>query len=712
MAVTITKELLADAVRVDKLNATVLAQIERLLAFAKITIEQAAPSAPDEIHNEACIRIVGYLFDQPFATPSVGYANAYRNSGAAAILQNYRSIGVGVADSNTIVPSGTGGGGSQPSGGGDSGGGSPLPAIPVTGEFVLEARQQVLLWTEYVALLEHELWGALTTGEAPKVGQAIAVSEVDNTNQRVGIEGLDVLQESDLDDYVTEDDLEDELINYVEQDTLDDTLKPYVTTTELERVLSQIGATGSAIDTDFVDATLTGSETHTYTTDLELDSGTWLINLTLQPSRGQRVTPQLVLKGTDMVVLDFGVIAGSRSVVLSRVLTLTADSTINLRLVSTATLSVSGINLQIFPLSTSATDNTARTTANQARTLAMDANEKTAINANSIASLVNITRDIHTSETRTWKPDGSLAFSPRATGVTTNTYLGNTVRASANQIPSSSTFIIARIPHDSDQSDWRVMVVGARAGDQTFFSSGAIWVRLPAEDATYDYYAVRLIAGTDPSEILGNIASIQLQSDLNSPSTLFGGFLDNDSVGSDQLKDDSVTSDKLVTAVKSLLLPSGGTDGQFLSRSSGSPSWVAAPSGGGGGGERTLLLSQKFSTNLNTNVTSANALLLTAFFEKTTEREVWCELHRVNGGTNEFYATPRVFLDSNIVPAANGAFILPFLINIANLGSWYFGLQNQTSTNNFGVKSVTYFWGIANNAGPNFTVNLMTRDLE
>lgn len=71
-----------------------------MLAFATEAINQLAPRAPDNTANEAAIRLVGYLYEQPFATEGTGYANALRNSGAALMLAGYREIGVALAGSD------------------------------------------------------------------------------------------------------------------------------------------------------------------------------------------------------------------------------------------------------------------------------------------------------------------------------------------------------------------------------------------------------------------------------------------------------------------------------------------------------------------------------------------------------------------------------------------------------------------------------------
>ena len=89
MAVTITVAQLAAAMRVG--NTTVeTAEVTRLLAYATEAVTKHAPDAPDVVQNEAVVRLAGYLFDQPFAGSGGRYANALRNSGAAAILLKYR----------------------------------------------------------------------------------------------------------------------------------------------------------------------------------------------------------------------------------------------------------------------------------------------------------------------------------------------------------------------------------------------------------------------------------------------------------------------------------------------------------------------------------------------------------------------------------------------------------------------------------------------
>ncbi|MCY4064262.1 MAG: hypothetical protein OXG53_17965 [Chloroflexi bacterium] len=96
-AITVTVSEVADAIRIVADNEKELAQVERLLAYAKEAILTHAPVAPPVVANEAAIRLIGYLYDQPQGQAGTAFANAMRNSGAAAILQLYRRTGAGTA---------------------------------------------------------------------------------------------------------------------------------------------------------------------------------------------------------------------------------------------------------------------------------------------------------------------------------------------------------------------------------------------------------------------------------------------------------------------------------------------------------------------------------------------------------------------------------------------------------------------------------------
>ena len=89
MAITITSAQLAAALRVGD-SAEETAEVSRILTFASTAVQKFAPVAPDAVHNEAAVRLSGYLFDSPTAARGAAFANALTNSGAAAALLPYR----------------------------------------------------------------------------------------------------------------------------------------------------------------------------------------------------------------------------------------------------------------------------------------------------------------------------------------------------------------------------------------------------------------------------------------------------------------------------------------------------------------------------------------------------------------------------------------------------------------------------------------------
>ena len=89
MAVTITAAELAAALRLGD-STEELAEVTRLLAYGTEAVIKYTPGAPEATANEGVVRLAAYLFDQPNAGRGVMYANAMRNSGAAAILLPYR----------------------------------------------------------------------------------------------------------------------------------------------------------------------------------------------------------------------------------------------------------------------------------------------------------------------------------------------------------------------------------------------------------------------------------------------------------------------------------------------------------------------------------------------------------------------------------------------------------------------------------------------
>ena len=90
MAVTLSVPALLAALRLGDTTAEV-EQGTRLLAYATAAVEKHVPeNLPPAIANEACVRLAGYLFDQPFSSRGAVFSNAGRNSGAWSILLPYR----------------------------------------------------------------------------------------------------------------------------------------------------------------------------------------------------------------------------------------------------------------------------------------------------------------------------------------------------------------------------------------------------------------------------------------------------------------------------------------------------------------------------------------------------------------------------------------------------------------------------------------------
>ena len=81
--------------------------LTRLLGVADAFVELAAPSAPDAVKGESVVRMAAYLYDQPTAAPERRYADAWRNSGAAALVANWvvRRLGDGGV---AVAPTGPG----------------------------------------------------------------------------------------------------------------------------------------------------------------------------------------------------------------------------------------------------------------------------------------------------------------------------------------------------------------------------------------------------------------------------------------------------------------------------------------------------------------------------------------------------------------------------------------------------------------------------
>lgn len=105
MAVTLTTAQLKATIDATGVPT---ARLTRLLAVAKAHVERYAPTAPEDVQNEAACRFVGYLLgsnpgllrriqvkdiDLEFVT---NHASMFRNCGAAPLLAPWRTRRAGV----------------------------------------------------------------------------------------------------------------------------------------------------------------------------------------------------------------------------------------------------------------------------------------------------------------------------------------------------------------------------------------------------------------------------------------------------------------------------------------------------------------------------------------------------------------------------------------------------------------------------------------
>ena len=96
MAVTLTAAELAAALRIGDTPAETVEVTRLLLLYVRDAIPRHAPNAPDAVHNEASIRLAGYIYDSPGAARGTAYGNPLRHSGAAAMLLPWRNHGAGL----------------------------------------------------------------------------------------------------------------------------------------------------------------------------------------------------------------------------------------------------------------------------------------------------------------------------------------------------------------------------------------------------------------------------------------------------------------------------------------------------------------------------------------------------------------------------------------------------------------------------------------
>ena len=71
--------------------------LSRAMAVATALVEKNAPDAPEDIRDEAAIRVAGFIFDAPMAAQGDRFAFAWRSSGAAGLLAPWTSKRAGDA---------------------------------------------------------------------------------------------------------------------------------------------------------------------------------------------------------------------------------------------------------------------------------------------------------------------------------------------------------------------------------------------------------------------------------------------------------------------------------------------------------------------------------------------------------------------------------------------------------------------------------------
>ena len=136
MAVTVEVGPVAVAIRAatdpDAIDGTVARVLALMLPAAATMVLQYAPAAPDEMHNVAAIRLVGWMYDADASDPSLG--RAMQLSGAANLLSQWRVHRAGAVGPALPTPAPEGG---------------AVPEPPGTGNWILTSNNGVLTWVEF-----------------------------------------------------------------------------------------------------------------------------------------------------------------------------------------------------------------------------------------------------------------------------------------------------------------------------------------------------------------------------------------------------------------------------------------------------------------------------------------------------------------------------------------------------------------------------------
>lgn len=142
MAFTLTDAQVAVIIRaatdINTVSPVVSLTLKCLIDASKDMITRQAPSAPDSVMDAALVRLTGYLYDNDPSDPGTRGVDPLSQSGAGAILAQWRVHRAGIIDPTTATI------GPEPSGG-------ELPPLPPNGHFILTTDDGVLVWVEFPA---------------------------------------------------------------------------------------------------------------------------------------------------------------------------------------------------------------------------------------------------------------------------------------------------------------------------------------------------------------------------------------------------------------------------------------------------------------------------------------------------------------------------------------------------------------------------------
>ena len=143
MAVTITQSDATVAIRAaadaEAIPGPIAATVAFLFPAAVAIILEYAPKAPNDVHNAALIRLLGWLYDADPADPALGRALSV--SGAAALLSQWR-----IHRAGAITATDTGGDTPTPTPPEPE---PPVPEPPFSGSYVLTSVNGSLQWIAF-----------------------------------------------------------------------------------------------------------------------------------------------------------------------------------------------------------------------------------------------------------------------------------------------------------------------------------------------------------------------------------------------------------------------------------------------------------------------------------------------------------------------------------------------------------------------------------